>query len=218
MKRLLSLFSGCGGMDLGFEGDFLVHQDCINETIHPDWIINNKQGWALLKKTDFEIVFANDIEKYAYNAWMSYFGKRNSNKIFNLNSVVDLIKLSEYENFNFPDNIDIVTGGFPCQDFSVSGKRKGCLSHKSHTGKYLQDDEDYLQENRGVLYQWMIKLIEKLSPKVFVAENVKGLTSLSISEQIFQDFKQCYNQGYFVIPKVLSAPDFGIPQKRERLF
>ncbi|MGK7941611.1 MAG: DNA cytosine methyltransferase [Crocosphaera sp.] len=177
-----------------------------------------KEAWVLLKNTDFEIVFANDIEKYAYNAWMSYFGKQNINKIFHLNSLVDIIKLSEAKNFKLPDNIDIVTGGFPCQDFSVSGQRKGCLSHKSHTGNYLEDDEDHLQENRGVLYQWMIKLIEKISPKVFVAENVKGITSLSISEQIFQDFKQCYNRGYFVIPKVLYAPDFGIPQKRERLF
>ncbi len=218
MKRLLSLFSGCGGMDLGFEGNFWVHQGCINETIYPDWINKRKDKWVLLKKTNFDIVFANDIEKYAYNAWISYFGKQNINKIFHLNSLVDLIKLSEAGNFDFSKNIDIVTGGFPCQDFSVSGKRKACLSHKSHTGKYLEEDEDSVQENRGVLYQWMIKLIEKISPKVFVAENVKGLTSLSVSEKIFQDFKQCHHQGYFIIPKVLYAPNFGIPQRRERLF
>ncbi|MGK7932049.1 MAG: DNA cytosine methyltransferase [Microcystaceae cyanobacterium] len=218
MKRLLSLFSGCGGMDLGFEGNFWVHQDCINEKIYPHWIIKKKEQWVLLEKTNFEIIFANDIEKYAYNAWMSYFGQRNSNESFHLNSIVNLMKLSDAENFDFPQNVDIITGGFPCQDFSVSGKRKGCFSHKSHTGDYLQDNEDHLQENRGVLYQWMIKIIEKISPKVFVAENVKGLASLPVAEQIFQDFKQCHNQGYFVIPKVLYAPDFGIPQKRERLF
>ncbi|MGK7930763.1 MAG: DNA cytosine methyltransferase [Microcystaceae cyanobacterium] len=218
MKRLLSLFSGCGGMDLGFEGNFWVHQDCINEKIHPHWIIKKEEQWVLLEKTNFEIVFANDIEKSAYNSWMSYLGKRHSNDIFHLESIVNLMKLSDAENFNFPHNIDIIMGGFPCQDFSISGKRKGCFSHKSHRGDYLQDDEDHLQENRGVLYQWMIKVLEKLSPKVFVAENVKGLASLPVAEQIFQDFKQCHNQGYFVIPKVLYAPNFGIPQKRERLF
>jgi DNA (cytosine-5)-methyltransferase 1 len=217
-KRLLSLFSGCGGMELGFEGHFWIHQDCINLDIHPDWAIKKKEDWVLLSRNSFQTVFANDVEKSAYHAWLPYFTQRGSDPVFHLNSLVNLVKLAETNHFDFPSQIDIVTGGFPCQDFSVSGKRKGCFSHKSHTGSYLEDGEDKIQENRGVLYQWMIKVIERTHPKIFVAENVKGLTSLEVSEKIFEDFKTMNNQSYYVIPRVLYAPDFGIPQKRERLF
>ncbi len=44
-KRVLSLFSGCGGMDLGLEGGFWVHQDCVNENIHRDWIVERREPW-----------------------------------------------------------------------------------------------------------------------------------------------------------------------------
>jgi DNA (cytosine-5)-methyltransferase 1 len=46
VKRVLSLFSGCGGMDLGMEGDFWIHQDFINEKLHPDWIIDKKKSFS----------------------------------------------------------------------------------------------------------------------------------------------------------------------------
>jgi site-specific DNA-cytosine methylase len=66
-KRVLSLFSGCRGMDLGLEGDFWVHQDCVNENIHQDWIVERREPWLKLQRTTFETVFANDITKSAHN-------------------------------------------------------------------------------------------------------------------------------------------------------
>ena len=69
-KRVLSLFSGCGGMDLGMEGNFWIHQDFINERIHPNWIVDRNQNLVKLAKTSFETVFANDIEISAKNAWL----------------------------------------------------------------------------------------------------------------------------------------------------
>jgi DNA (cytosine-5)-methyltransferase 1 len=217
-KRVLSLFSGCGGMDLGLEGDFWVHQDCINEDLHPDWVVARKERWVKLKKNTFETVFANDITKAAQNSWVPYFQKRGRENVFHLGSIVELVKQVERGEFQFPDNIDIVTGGFPCQDFSVSGKRAGFNSHKSHTGKLLQEDENSLQENRGKLYSWMKKVIELTSPKIFIAENVKGLVSLANAKEIIeQDFSSIGKDGYLVIPKLLFAPDYGVPQRRERI-
>ncbi len=131
-KRLLSLFSGCGGMDLGFEGKFLVKKSFINEKIHNDWFKNKeKNEFVELKDTIFEIVFANDILEPAKNAWIPFFEKRGIDKnIFHKESIVDLVKKYKNKEFEFPKNIDIVVGGFPCQDFSVAGNRKGFKSTK----------------------------------------------------------------------------------------
>ena len=63
--KLLSLFSGCGGMDIGFEGDFICLKKSINKEMHPDWIEWEDGNWIKVKKTVFKTVFANDIRKDA---------------------------------------------------------------------------------------------------------------------------------------------------------
>jgi modification methylase bepI len=70
-KRVLSLFSGCGGMDIGFEGGFRCLKRSINTNIHPDWIAEEDGDWLSVAKTEFETVFANDIRPDAKAAWVS---------------------------------------------------------------------------------------------------------------------------------------------------
>lgn len=98
----------------------------------------------------------------------------------------------------FPD-CDLILGGFPCPGFSSAGPR-------------LIDDE------RNFLYIHFIRAIIQASPKVFVAENVKGLLTLGkgeVAKQIMEDFASA---GYKIKYQLVNARDYGVPQLRERVF
>jgi DNA (cytosine-5)-methyltransferase 1 len=105
------------------------------------------------------------------------------------------IDISKYK------NIDVLIGGVPCQSFSIAGKRLGT------------------NDKRGKLMFSFIKMLETLKPKVFMIENVKGLKNINKGETLKNiletiDKLKLYNVSY----KILNANDYGVPQKRERLF
>nr|WP_321503211.1 DNA (cytosine-5-)-methyltransferase [uncultured Dethiosulfovibrio sp.] len=219
-KRMLSLFSGCGGMDLGFEGGFNVLSDLINPYMFQDKVESYNGTWAKLKPTGFETVFANDIMPESQSAWTRFWGKKKGfdvEDIFRLGSIVDFVNLSKEINSVFPSKVDIVVGGFPCNDFSVSGLRQGFDSKKTHRGSIRIDEPSI--ESRGKLYMWMRAVLEITQPNVFVAENVKGLISLGDAKRIIENDFRGVDGGYLVVPaRVLKAVDYGIPQTRERVF
>ena len=169
--KVISLFSGCGGMDLGFRGDFKVFG-------------------KYYEKNPYEIVFANDIVQKACDTYKHNFGKESLCK-----------DIREIECSKLP-KADIVVGGFPCQDFSLAGKRRG------------------LSADRGRLYLEMKRVIEYVKPKAFVAENVDGIRKSkggqdsSALDKIIEDFKSI---GYKVVYNVLNASDYGVPQNRVRV-
>jgi len=224
-RNVLSLFSGCGGMDLGFEGGFEVLQESINLNINKHWNVKKvDEQWVTLEETKFKTVFANDIRPDAQRAWTRYFKNKGiQSDVYHLESIVDVVKAYRETQINpFPDDIEIVTGGFPCQDFSVAGKRKGFASDKSHDGSLVEIDESDIDkpnvESRGQLYMWMREVVEIVKPKVFVAENVKGLVNLGDVKKIIENDFSNIGDGYIVVPaKVLHAAEFGVPQSRERV-
>ncbi len=222
-KKILSLFSCGGGMDIGFEGGFKVLKSTLNKDIASDWIASEDDNYYVLKESCFETIFANDIVDDAKTVWVDYFNRkrgRDVSDIYHVRSIVDIVK--EYNEGNtsvLPSEVDVVIGGFPCQDFSVAGKRKGFDSHKDHTGGYKSVDVP-TEETRGKLYMWMKQVIEITLPYVFIAENVKGLANLGNVKDIIQsDFAKSGGDGYFVFdPQVLHAGRYGVPQSRERIF
>jgi len=98
-------------------------------------------------------------------------------------------------------NIDLVMGGVPCQSFSLAGKRNG------------------ITDNRGKLVLSFVSIINKLQPKVFLLENVKGLLIHNKGETLKYIINEFNKIGKYTISyKVLNANDYDVPQKRERLF
>lgn len=221
-RNVASLFSGCGGMDIGFEGDFEVHKSCLTPAEQHLIKKANKNGFVKLDSLGFETVFACDVNHKAKEAWNSYFSKkRDVTGVYEAESIVDIVKSIKAGTRKNLTDIDIVTGGFPCNDFSVAGKRLGFNSDKSHLGnrKLLQDNEDPTAENRGMLYYWMREYVAQVKPKIFYAENVKGLVSLGDAKAVIEkDFSSIDGSSYIVVPvKVLNATHYGIPQTRERV-
>ncbi len=195
-------------------------EESINEKLTPHFIAENlNNGFVQLEKTGFTTVFANDILKGARNAWVTYFSKQGHDPgKFHGESIVDLVKMHRSGQSIFPEEVDVVTGGFPCQDFSIAGKRGGFHSQKNHLNELI-DDHTASVETRGQLYMWMKEVIEITQPKIFIAENVKGLVNLGDVKTIIQnDFSSAGENGYIVLdPRVLHSADYGIPQSRERV-
>ena len=216
--KVLSLFSGCGGMDLGFEGHFIANSRSFRSD-DPNVLHNIGPDWVMTRKTRFKTIFANDILPEAQIAWTTYMQRFGyGEELYHNNSIVELVKMHKAGADIFPEGVDIVTGGFPCQDFSVAGKRKGLESEKDDYGKKRNNDAP-TEESRGMLYFWMKQVIDITKPKIFVAENVKGLVNLGDVKDIIQkDFSSSDGNGYIVLPpQVLHAGNYGVPETRERV-
>jgi len=154
---VVSLFAGCGGMDLGF--------------------VNS----------GYNIIWSND-----YNEWACKTYKRNFKHNINCGDIANV-------NIRKIPKSDIVLGGFPCQDFSMIWKRGG------------------INTERGNLYQYLVQTVENCEPKVFIAENVRGILSANnyqAVEKIQDDFSRC---GYNVEPYLVNFADYGVPQMRYRV-
>ena len=148
-----------------------------------------------------EIEFACDIDKYAKQTYMKNF---NTKEFYSDITSLDM---------NVLPSVDLLIFGFPCQAFSIAGKRQG------------------FEDTRGTLFYDALRYLKEHRPRYFIAENVRGLLSHE-NGQTFQTIIDCLakttnyqmslmpfdNLGYHIHHKVLNTKDFGLPQNRERIF
>ena len=137
-----------------------------------------------------EIVYANDIDANACAIFEKNFGLTPDNR--------DIRTVTSDELPEF----DILTGGFPCQSFSIVAQNPPRLG---------------IKDDRGMLFFEMCRILRERQPKCFIAENVKGILTANKKAAfplILQEFE---NSGYDVKYTVLNAAEYGVPQKRERV-
>ncbi len=167
--RTLSLFSGGGGLDIGF----------------------HDAGFSIQTMVEFEPKF---IETLNANCGPDqYFADSEA-------------LCQDIRHYHPPDNIEIdfIIGGPPCQTFSAAGRRAA--------GTQGTDDD------RGMLFTEYVRLLEQLSPRGFLFENVYGITGSQNGEAWLAIQQAFAAAGYKIFFRILDTADFGVPQHRERLF
>lgn len=138
----------------------------------------------------FNILWANDFDAKACETYA-----------LNIGEHVVCADITKVDVSTIPD-ADLVLGGFPCQDFSMIWKREG------------------LETERGNLYKNFVNVVAAKQPKMFIAENVKGLLTANKGkaiETIINDFSDTGKHGYEVKPHLVNFAKYGAPQLRERV-
>lgn len=150
----------------------------------------------------FDKAFGENIETAFVSEWDEYAQKTyklNFNDDFEIAGDITKIKESDIPEF------DICLAGFPCQAFSLAGKRMGF-------------EDDYKGMCRGTLFQDVVRICDYHKPKVIFCENVKGLT-IHDKGRTFRVIKKAFEQiGYTVYSQILNSKNFGVPQNRERIY
>ena len=158
--KVISLFSGCGGLDLGFE------------------------------RAGFDIPVANEYDK---TIWATF--KKNHPRTKLIEG--DIRKINEAD---FPVDVDGIIGGPPCQSWSEAGALRGI------------DDE------RGKLFYDYIRILRKVRPKFFLAENVSGMLASRHTEAVKNIIRLFDESGYDVTLNLVNAKDYGVAEERKRVF
>lgn len=158
--NVISLFSGCGGLDLGFE------------------------------KAGFTIPVANEFDKTIWETFK--INHQNTNLIEG-----DIRNISEDD---FPKQVDGIIGGPPCQSWSEAGSLRG------------------IDDARGQLFYDYIRILKKVKPRFFLAENVSGMLANRHDEAVKNILSMFEESGYDVTLTLVNAKDYGVAEERKRVF
>jgi DNA (cytosine-5)-methyltransferase 1 len=206
----VDLFAGAGGFSLGIEQagfDVLVAVEY--DPIHACTHYFNFPLTEVLCANVSDIT-SDKIRQAAYRSWLTHQNSREDGKIShskahppNLNCITEgqlmPVLLPPTPCPSWDGQIDLVFGGPPCQGFSIMGKRE-------------------IDDDRNSLVFHFYRLVKELNPRYFVMENVPGMAAGEYKTLLSQLVSQFEAGGYQVQQGILNAADFGVPQKRRRLF
>lgn len=141
-----------------------------------------------LTRLGHECVYANDFDKYCKITYDKNFSHK-----------LDCRSITEVSTEEIPDH-DLLVGGFPCQSFSIAGKRHG------------------FEDTRGTMFFEIARILRAKQPRLFILENVKGLLSHDSGRTFAVIIATLTELGYDLQWQVLNSKNFGVPQNRERVF
>lgn len=189
--KYFSTFSGIGGFELGIKNAYEnlsghVVQESSTEVL-PDNSPNDS-GLRIGRKQDAVCVGYSEIDKYATQIYQRHFPTH-----INYGDITT-IKAEELPDFDF------FVGGFPCQAFSIAGKRRG------------------FEDTRGTLFFEIARICAAKRPRLLLLENVKGLLSHDKGDTFRTIIAALDELGYDCQWQVLNSKNHGVPQNRERIF
>ncbi len=184
--KYVELFAGVGGFRLGIERAF---NNCPEQQARNTLLPNGHDHSDKLERKPVPIcVFANEWDKYAAQTYNKNFGGE-----------IDQHDITIVPTSDIPDH-DLLVGGFPCQAFSVAGKRAG------------------FNDTRGTMFFEVARILKDKRPGHLVLENVKGLLSHDRGQTFQTILTILADLGYRVEWQLLNSKDFGVPQNRERVY
>ena len=200
--KYLSLFSGIGGFELGIKQAYENNCGNFGDGVRASWLdrhARTKKEKAEATKLLSDIkerssrqsptcIGFSEIDKYAVQIYQKHFPEHKN--------YGDITKINPEE---LPD-FDLLCGGFPCQSFSIAGKRGG------------------FNDTRGTLFFHICRIAKAKKPMFMLLENVKGLVSHDGGKTLEVILASLQELGYYVNYEIRNSKDYGVPQNRERIF
>jgi len=185
--KYLSLFSGIGGFELGIQQAHESNHRRLLQSKTTENLLGQLPDTSLGQDRTTCIGYS-EIDKYASQIYQSHFP--------NHKNYGDITKIKAEDLPEF----DLIVGGFPCQSFSIAGKRGG------------------FADTRGTLFFDIARIIKAKQPRLLLLENVKGLLSHDKGDTFRVIIATLDELGYDLQWQVLNSKNFGVPQNRERVF
>lgn len=193
--RYLSLFSGIGGFELGIQQAY----EHIQDLFPSEELEHEAESTAGMGQGGMDgqhrpglgypvCVGYSEIDKYAIQIYGKHFSEHKN--------YGDITKIKSED---LPD-FDLLCGGFPCQSFSIAGKRGG------------------FGDTRGTLFFDICRIAKAKEPMFMLLENVKGLVSHDGGRTLEVILSSLQELGYYVNYEIRNSKDYGVPQNRERIF